>query len=303
MADGDVKHTVSTGETLSQIAKRYRLTLGRLLSANTLYRTHPEDLRAGADLIIPQAKIEFSALRFERDDTADSSIYNSSETLALPHDESVYFSVGCGQLTFDCEGSEERGRNFSRKPRVPTAESGVTIGRGYDLKERSETEIFDDLMEVGVKAQDARKLSGCRHLSGVKARRFLKDFGFNRIEISAESQYGLFNLLMSEFEGDIINICHKEDIVEKYGLTPWQDIPQVIKDVILDLKFKREFTGATRERLQPALVSGRLDEFFQIMSDRYYWVELRGVPSSRFQKRIDYLSGFVASWMRVDPAI
>jgi len=49
-----------------------------------------------------------------------------------------------GGLTFDAEGQERRGRYFSRVAHVPGPWSGVTIGRGYDLKYRKADEVVND---------------------------------------------------------------------------------------------------------------------------------------------------------------
>jgi hypothetical protein len=50
-----------------------------------------------------------------------------------------HFIVERGQITFDLEGLESPGSRYhSRKAHHPTPISGVTIGRGYDLKEISE---------------------------------------------------------------------------------------------------------------------------------------------------------------------
>jgi hypothetical protein len=43
--------------------------------------------------------------------------------------------VAKGQATYNSEGNEG-GKYHSRKAHHPTAASGVTIGRGYDLKEK-----------------------------------------------------------------------------------------------------------------------------------------------------------------------
>ena len=57
------------------------------------------------------------------------------------------FTVPNGQLTFDSEGlecpnlSDKCKLYHSRIPHVPSEQSGVTIGRGYDLKRKEPDKI------------------------------------------------------------------------------------------------------------------------------------------------------------------
>jgi len=290
MTQSDQLHEASAGETLVAIAKNYGLSLGQLLSANPLHRADPNSLPEGRVIKIPSARKEYSSVRFENGSLVSSE---QPEHKAKKTDAVDYFSVPTGQLTFNCEGAESRGRQFSRKPHVPKASSGVTIGRGYDMRNRSEQEIYNDLMESGVDPADARKLSACRHLSGPKARRFLQDLGYNRIEITPESQYRLFLLICAELEGEILRVCNKLDVVDKYGRVLWPELPQVIKDLVIDVCFCGDYTGATRERIQPCLVTVSLQDLMLVFSDQYYWIELRGVSLERFQARKAYLAAYI----------
>ena len=54
-----------------------------------------------------------------------------------------------GRVTWDSEGSEG-GRFHSRRPHVPSDSSGVTIGRGYDMKSRPRSAVLTDLLRAGV---------------------------------------------------------------------------------------------------------------------------------------------------------
>ena len=52
-----------------------------------------------------------------------------------------------GRLTFDAEG-QEGGPFHSRHLHVPSSASGLTIGRGYDMKRRSKSDVRDDLADA-----------------------------------------------------------------------------------------------------------------------------------------------------------
>ena len=56
----DFTHRVKPGETLDQIAKRYRVSIGALMAANAL--SNPNRIRSGARLVIPNRHFYFKAI-------------------------------------------------------------------------------------------------------------------------------------------------------------------------------------------------------------------------------------------------
>ncbi|WP_019602732.1 LysM peptidoglycan-binding domain-containing protein [Teredinibacter turnerae] len=284
MKQGEFEYSVQTGENLLAVARRFRVTLNELLSANPRYRADPDCVRGGDRLIIPTAKLDDSLVRF-----GDVSAANQTDCCNLPLGDVDWLVPSEGRLTFELAGSEIRGRFFSRKPHVPDATSGVVIGRGYCLRDRSEQEIFNDLREACVDAVDARSLASCRHLTGAKARKFLQDMGYHRIEITPESQYRLFYILFNELIGAVLRIARRLDVVEKYGSVDWHSLDQPVKDLVVDLHYTGDYTNATFERIQPALVSANRNDLLHVISDQYYWVELRNTPFERFDARKRYL--------------
>jgi LysM repeat protein len=277
----DMEHVVKSGEYLSKIAADYGLSLTKLLAANPRFKADPNSIRVGDNLIIPQ----------EGGDTVvASSDANIQDAQDSQDDTADDFTVPEGQLTFDAEGLETRGQYFSRSPHVPGSSSGVTIGRGYDMKERSKSEIIEDLTNAGVSMERAERLSECRGLSGQVARNYLAENDLNEIEITPSEQKALFNQTYQELEGDVIRICNKPDVVAKYGKTDWTNLNPIIKDIVVDLRYRGDYTGATRERVQPALVNNDLLALQDVISDRNYWVARRGVPGDRFDRRKEYIT-------------
>lgn len=83
--------------------------------------------------------------------------------------------VSRGQITFDSEGNDNANSiYFSRVPHVPSSASGITIGRGYDMKERTQTQVYRDLQGVGIPHATAQKFSKGVGLKGQTAKTFLK---------------------------------------------------------------------------------------------------------------------------------
>ena len=68
-----------------------------------------------------------------------------------------------------------------------------------------------------------------------------------------------------------------------YGKTDWDGLNRKIKDVVVDLRYRGDYTSTTRKKVQKAIANNGLEEF--TMSDRDYWVGERGVPKDRFKRR------------------
>ncbi len=284
-----MEHTIKRGEYLSLVAKKYKISLSQLLSANPRFKADPDSVGVGDKLVIPQAPIKKAASKKAAKTKAAKK--KAATRRAAPRPVVTdYFKVAAGQITFDAEGLETPGKFFSRTPHVPGPWSGVTIGRGYDMRERSETEIFEDLTTAGVPKTKARKLAGCRGRKGAQARNYLEDKNLLELTISTAQQWHLFNATYAELEGDVLRICRKADVVAKYGQTDWSDLDPLIRDIVVDLRYRGDYTGATRERVQPTLVANDIAALTALMADKEYWVGSRGVPNDRFKRRRDYLS-------------
>jgi hypothetical protein len=192
------------------------------------------------------------------------------------------FTVPHGQLTFDAEGTEG-GPYHSRRPHVPTDTSGLTIGRGYDMKERSASQITSDLTRAGVPEATAKLYAGAAHLSGAKARDYIKTH--NPPEITPAQQKALFAVSYDEAEADVRRICEKADVVAKYGKTDWGKLIPAIKDILVDLRFRGDYTPKAREHIQKLVVANDLKGLASDLSDRSKW---SGVPQDRFDRRRDF---------------
>ena len=271
-------HQVRAGDTLTRIASKYSIEVNDLLAANPRLKANPNLIRLGDSLKLPGPPGPPAA--------ADSTVEPAQEA-APGHD---WFTVPRGQLTFDTEGLEKPGSKFhSRVPHVPGRNSGITIGRGYDMKHRSPEGIFSDLTAAGMKPALARKFGRCAGYTGSNGKRFLEDRGYDSLEISPEVQYHLFLAIYEELAGDVIRICDKADVIEKYGETDWDGLDPLIRDITVDLRYRGDYTPATRNRVQPTLVANNLPRLRRLMADEGYWRERFKVPKNRFERRRDYL--------------
>jgi hypothetical protein len=193
-----------------------------------------------------------------------------------------------GIVTFESEGVEQPGSPFhSRVFHVPTASSGLTIGRGYDMKEKKREKIVADLVSAGVSQADAQKISGAAGLSGQAAKNFVKNNGLSGFSITPETQVKLFEISYRDAEADVRRICDKPDCVAAYGKVDWERTHPAIRDIIVDLRFRGDYTGDTRKFIQKLVATNDLAGLRKVMADPARWP---GVPGDRFKRRRDFLA-------------
>ncbi|WDU47401.1 peptidoglycan-binding protein [Taylorella equigenitalis] len=180
--------------------------------------------------------------------------------------------VKSGQFTFDQEGIDRRTSVlFSRVIHQPTLESGVTIGRGYDMKYRTPCEIRKDLERAGIPSEQAKLISKAALMSGIEAKIFVKNNKHKIGEISNLQQTNLFNLIyplyVKETKRFFLNKIRNLSLVKAttnnlYNTTTnidekiWDLLDENIKIVLIDMKyqgvlysnFMREFVNSDERK-------------------------------------------------------
>ncbi|HYE29387.1 MAG TPA: hypothetical protein VD887_13385 [Allosphingosinicella sp.] len=196
-----------------------------------------------------------------------------------------------GIVTFESEGVEQPGSKFhSRVFHVPTPSSGLTIGRGYDMKMKTKAKIVADLTAAGVAPADAQKISGAAGLSGQAAKNFVAANGLSGFSISQETQVKLFEISYRDEEAEVKRISAKPDCVAKFGKADWDKAHPAIRDILVDLKFRGDYTPASRNLVQKLLVNNDLGSLKRVMAAPANW---KGVPPDRFKRRNDFLAAAV----------
>jgi hypothetical protein len=199
---------------------------------------------------------------------------------------SDHLRVRFGQRTFDSEGVETPGRFFSRRATFPGGNnSGVTIGRGYDMGHRAPSQIVRELLRAGIPQADAKIFSGAAGLRGSAAERFVRLNKDALPLVSIESQKTLFEEVVTpEIISDIQRIFDKPDTVKAYGRPVWDDLSPVAQELIFDLRFRGDYTPTTRKRIQRLLVEQDYSGLKEVINDTSYWARL-GVPRERIRER------------------
>lgn len=194
-------------------------------------------------------------------------------------------SVLKGKVTYDAEGREERGPNFSRHIHYPkskdpsvAAKTGVTIGRGYDMGERTKAQIYNDLIAAGISASQASRISAAAGKKGVDAERFVRsnqDIG----EITTEQQIKLFNNIYPAYENRA-QLRYKEKTKGMSNVTKWEDLNPVLRDILVDIVYN----GYEGKDAMPAASKNNISQFIAFLKNHKVYS-----GDNRNQYRVPYL--------------
>ena len=154
-----------------------------------------------------------------------------------------------GKLTYDSEGNNIPGSiYYSRVIHWPgTIFSGVTLGRGYDMGDRTESSILQDMLTAGIEADTARKISLARSYKGSAAGAFVANNKRDIGEITEEQQINLFNHIYTDYISRTIrnyNRWTSDTTAAKH----WDELDQPIQEVLIDFVYQG-FTKGPRPML------------------------------------------------------
>ncbi|MEN9847162.1 MAG: hypothetical protein RIS36_2309 [Pseudomonadota bacterium] len=193
--------------------------------------------------------------------------------------------VTFAQNTFDAEGREARGPFFSRVMHWPGGTSGVTIGRGYDMGQRTRLQIISELRHAGLTLEDATFFGDAAGLRGTRAENFVKKRMIESPVISITAQRALFEKITTpEIIADVKRIFSRHDVGATYGSARWETLSDYAKEIVFDLRYRGDYTPTTRKVIQPLLVRGDDDGLRAVMRDSGYWANLN-VPAERVRAR------------------
>lgn len=200
-----------------------------------------------------------------------------------------------GQLTFDAEGNDvENSTFFSRRIHWPgNSESGVTIGRGYDIGSRSKEEVYRDLSGSGVPDNIASLISDGAGIKGGAASNFVLE-NKNSTLITRESQHRLFEKIYPDYvlraksnyerwtTAQSINDANIPSVSISDKIN-WEILDDKVKDVIVDLVYQ----GFTK---------GPKPMIYGMLNDRQKYADyIKNNPTlSQYEpgrKRAKYLTG------------
>lgn len=144
-----------------------------------------------------------------------------------------------GKLTYNAEGNDiPSSMYYSRVIHWPGNElSGVTLGRGYDMGDRHETDIYRDMVASGIPDGQASKISKGARLKGNAARDFVHSNKIDIGEITLEQQESLFALIYPKYVEDAIANYNKWTNGIS-GTMPWEELMPSIQEVLVDFVYQ-----------------------------------------------------------------
>ena len=146
--------------------------------------------------------------------------------------------VRCGQVTFDAEGNDNpSSMYFSRRLHWPGGASGVTLGRGYDMRHRTQASVYSDLVAAGVDSTAAERFARGAGLSGQVARSFVDENREGFGVISRAAQRVLFE--------DVVYPRYVSAAKTRYlgaasaSAPSWDSLDPRIQDVAVDFTYQQ----------------------------------------------------------------
>lgn len=232
---GPGRSDIGSTDTIIHYAQTSTFTsaIGQSFLVSSLVKVIPRAsqdalLLAGSATIYAQVK---TLPRPKPPDTSSSTVPAKGTSAAL--------KVTQGQLTFDAEGNDDAdSKYFSRVPHWPGGASGVTIGRGYDMKNRTKKQVLRDLEAAGVGEDEAQKLAKGAGLKGAAAEKFVEDN--TSLEISLDQQHALFEKTYPSYVKTAERVYNKTIAKVKKDPKPvqWSQLDPAIRDVLVDFTYQ-----------------------------------------------------------------
>lgn len=94
----------------------------------------------------------------------------------------------------------------------PGGASGVTLGAGYDMRERSAESIQQDMLAIGLDADTAKKIAGGAGLKNEKAKSFADD-NFDLVDLTVDQETSLLCDILPDYE-NIVRAAINVDLTQ-----------------------------------------------------------------------------------------
>lgn len=193
-------------------------------------------------------------------------------------------------MTWEAEGSEG-GSFHSRRLHVPDSNSGLTLGRGYDLAARKASEVQTHLVHAGMKTDIAAVIAGAVGKRGATASRFVLEHDLLDFEIGPGVQLKLFARVYAELVADVKRISIAYSKKQGFGELKWAALDPRIVSVLVDLRYRGDYTERSRAFLQKHVANNDFSKFKAEIVKKSNWPM---VPENRVLLRKMYVEGALA---------
>lgn len=96
----------------------------------------------------------------------------------------------------------------------------------------------------------------------------------------------MFEISFDREAAEVKRICTKKDVQAKYGKCDWDKLNPAIKEILVDLKFRGDYTPNTRKLLQKHVADNNLEELAKVIQNEDNW---KKVPANRFKSRSKFI--------------
>jgi hypothetical protein len=161
----------------------------------------------------------------------------------------------------------------------PGSASGVTLGAGYDMKERTKNQISADMVRIGISKATADKIASGAELSGSKAEDFADD-NYNLVNLTNVQETALLALIIPQYEAIVrrnvrVHLTQYEfDALVSFVFNPGGSFLPVASDInqgkisaAMSIIKSRNLTGRTSSK---GLLQRRIDEIQLFLHGAYH---------------------------------
>ena len=147
-------------------------------------------------------------------------------------------------------------------------------------------------MDAGVDADKADIISEAAGLTGPQTEVFIADKDLVDFPITWAEQLKLFEVAYEEIERDTRRLATKDNVQRKYGVTNWENLNETIQEILVDLRYRSDYTPSYRRFLQHHVAPNDLARFTEETDNRD---RLLNVPSDRLKQRAAFCRNAVDS--------
>lgn len=130
--------------------------------------------------------------------------------------------------------TSEAKRGASNHLHWPGGSSGVTLGPGYDMKERAEPEIITDMQAIGVDIVAAKKIAEGSGLVALKAKQF-SDNNRNLVSLRDKQELALLKHIVPKYEAMVKRsitidlLQHEFDALVSFAYNPGREFGNIAR--------------------------------------------------------------------------
>ena len=227
------------------IGAGYAFSTGRTLSVNGVCSSQTREAIIWYQRLL---RLSPTGLIHPTDSFFIQALENAYSQRRGPKHLSGSLRVSEGQMTFDAEGldyitavvpfRQQHYSSFSRILHWPsTFSSGVTLGRGYDMGNRTSGEIFSTLRQAGIEEYKAVICSKASYLKGRQAEEFVKVHGYLIGEITHSQQIKLFEMVYRE-KINYAKGVYSRNSRRVVNPRAWYQVDEKIRDVFVDTLYQ-----------------------------------------------------------------